>query len=214
MQITDVIYALLHIDKTLLFILNQYHTWTYLILFLIIFAETGLVVTPFLPGDSLLFVTGSIAGQSQSPLSIYGVLALLTTAAILGNQTNYLLGRFFGRQWIQRQWINDSHIIKTNLFFQQHGNKTLIYARFLPIIRTCAPFLAGISHMQLYSFMVINALSGIIWVFSLTLLGYFLGQIVWIQNHLNLVIYGIIVSTILFSYLSLLFNKKTKENPS
>jgi len=189
---------LLSIDKQLVLWLSTLGPWTYLVLFLVIFCETGLVVTPFLPGDSLLFVAGSLA--TQPSLNIFALLVLLIAASFLGNQLNYTLGRFIGPKVFRfkNSWLlNQKHLREAHQFYERHGKMTLIIARFIPIIRTFAPFVAGVGTMSLPLFTVYNAVSAVLWVGSLLMTGYFLGSIPFLQVHLSLVIYGIIVVSLL-----------------
>lgn len=193
---------LLHIDVHLFAFVSTYGVWTYLVLFLIIFCETGLVVTPFLPGDSLLFAAGSIAANTGSTLDIRLLFISLFIASILGNKTNYLIGRSFGMRL--GRLVNKKHIEETHRFYARHGGKTIIFARFIPIIRTFAPFVAGISRMSLRQFSFYNVISAALWIGSLLAAGYFFGSIPMVKAHFTFVIYGIILVSLtppIFSYL-------------
>ena len=195
MEILDYI---LHIDKYLETILNDYQNWFYLILFLLIFIETGLVVMPFLPGDSLLFAAGMLAAAFPDQLNIYIVLALLWVAAIAGDTVNYTIGKTLGTRVetakiVGRRIIQDSAIQKTEDFFTKYGSKTIVIARFVPIVRTLAPFVAGISKMHYGTFIKYNFIGGTIWVIGITLAGYFLGTIPVIKNNFEIVVMAIIV---------------------
>ena len=195
MEILDYI---LHIDKYLETILNDYQNWFYLILFLLIFIETGLVVMPFLPGDSLLFAAGMLAAAFPDQLSIYIVLGLLWIAAIAGDTVNYTIGKTLGAKLVTakifgKRIIKDSAIQKTEDFFTKYGSKTIVIARFVPIVRTLAPFVAGISKMHYGTFIKYNFIGGTIWVFGITLAGYFLGTIPFIKNNFEIVVMAIIV---------------------
>ncbi|MDH1883479.1 DedA family protein [Empedobacter falsenii] len=195
MEILDYI---LHIDKYLETILNDYQNWFYLILFLLIFIETGLVVMPFLPGDSLLFAAGMLAAAFPDQLNIYIVLGLLWVAAIAGDTVNYTIGKTLGAKLVTakifgKRIIKDSAIQKTEDFFTKYGSKTIVIARFVPIVRTLAPFVAGISKMHYGTFIKYNFIGGIIWVFGITLAGYFLGTIPFIKNNFEIVVMAIIV---------------------
>lgn len=183
---------ILHIDVHLAQITSTYGALTYLILFLIIFAETGLVVTPFLPGDSLLFAAGAIAALGS--LSFPGLLLVLIVAAILGDTANYWIGHFFGQKMIAnpRIPIKQEHIDKTQAFFDKHGGKTIILARFVPIVRTFAPFVAGIGKMNYSHFILYNIIGGIAWAVIFTSAGYFFGNMPAIKHNFSLVIFGII----------------------
>jgi len=195
MEILDYI---LHIDKYLETILNDYQHWFYLILFLLIFIETGLVVMPFLPGDSLLFAAGMLAAAFPAQLNIYIVLGLLWIAAIAGDTVNYTIGKTLGTKLVTtkifgKRIIKDSAIQKTEDFFTKYGSKTIVIARFVPIVRTLAPFVAGISKMHYGTFIKYNFIGGTIWVFGITLAGYFLGTIPFIKNNFEIVVMAIIV---------------------
>jgi len=192
----------LHIDQYLEQFLMQYQQWFYVILFLIIFIETGLVIFPFLPGDSLLFATGMLAASFPDQVNIYVVLLLLTVAAFLGDSVNYSIGKFLGKKLLKqkvfgKQLIQDKEIRKTENFFVKYGPKTIIIARFVPIVRTLAPFVAGISKMHYRSFLTFNLLGGFIWVFALTLSGYFLGTIPLIKDNFEIMVFAIILFSLL-----------------
>ena len=183
----------LHLDAHLLVLVQQYGIWIYAILFAIIFAETGLVVAPFLPGDSLLFVIGALCGMGSLQLQV--ALPLLILAAFMGDNTNYWVGRLLGLRLLNhpnQRWIKHEHLEKTHTFYAKHGGKTVIFARFLPIIRTFAPFVAGIGTMNYRLYLMFSILGGVAWIGSLTLAGYFFGNIPVIKNNLTLMIVGII----------------------
>ena len=184
---------ILHLDKHLAVLVQQYGQWIYAILFVIIFSETGFVVTPFLPGDSLLFVAGALAALGG--MDIVVLLAVLAVAAVLGNMVNYQIGRFLGPrvfQWEQSRFFNRTALEKTHAFYEKHGGKTLVISRFLPLFRTFAPFVAGIGAMSYSRFTFFNLVGGLGWVGSLTLAGYWFGNLPWIQKNLSLVILAII----------------------
>lgn len=190
---------ILHIDKHLAEIVNEYHTLTYLILFLIIFAETGFVITPFLPGDSLLFATGALIAGDKTDLNIWMMFAVLTAAAILGNTLNYKLGSILGagvfkenNKILKLKYYHQSHE-----FFEKHGGKAIIFSRFLPIFRTIAPFVAGIAKMPFGRYTTFNVIGGVSWIFSLLFAGYLLGQIPWFKDNFEVVIVLIAVVTFL-----------------
>ncbi len=183
----------LHLDAHLLALVHEYGMWVYAILFAIIFAETGLVVAPFLPGDSLLFVTGALCGMGSLQLDV--LLPLLVLAAFSGDNTNYWIGRLLGLRLLNRagtRFIKPEHLEKTRAFYEKHGGKTIIFARFLPIIRTFAPFVAGIGTMRYRLFVMFSALGSLAWIGSLTLAGYFFGNIPIIKNNLTLMIIVIV----------------------
>ena len=190
---------ILHIDKHLIEIVQEYQTWTYLILFLIIFAETGFVVTPFLPGDSLLFAAGAIIANPDSGLNILLMCILLIIAAILGDLVNYHIGNFIGPLAFSGKYklLKKEYLDKTQSFYEKHGGKTIIYARFVPIIRTFAPFVAGIGTMSYLKFATYNVSGGILWVTSFLFIGYFFGGLPVIKDNFTYVIFGIIILSIL-----------------
>jgi membrane-associated protein len=196
--ITYYIDIFLHLDSYLSSIIQQYGFWTYLILFCIIFCETGLVVTPFLPGDSLLFATGTFAACGALELTV--VLALLSIAAIAGDTINYWFGFLVGPKMLERKkirWVKKEYLDRTHQFYEKYGGKTIILARFIPIIRTFAPFVAGIGTMAYSRFLLYNIVGGMFWVVSLTLLGFFFGNIPIVRKNFSLVIVVIIVISIL-----------------
>ncbi|MFM9944043.1 MAG: DedA family protein [Bacteroidia bacterium] len=208
--------SFLHLDKTLGDIIADFGPWTYAILFAIIFVETGLVVMPFLPGDSLLFMAGYYA--SLGSLNIGFLIILLVIAAILGDNTNYFVGRFLGHKAIKWKFrgkplVKQKYIDKTEQFYEKYGVKTIILARFVPIVRTFAPFVAGVGEMKYSRFLPFDILGGILWVCIATLAGYWFGGIPVVKNNFELVVIGIIFISVLPIIVELLRNKlKTKEN--
>lgn len=206
--------TILHIDVYLNAFVSTYGFWTYLALFAVIFCETGLIVTPILPGDSLLFAAGSIAAQPGNSLNIFILFALLLCASILGNQVNFLVGRALGPHIFasKRSWLlNKNHLNETHAFYEKHGGKTLIFARFLPVIRTFAPFVAGIGTMEVLKFTLYNVASALLWIGSLLSLGYFLGSLPIVKENFTLVIYGVIALSLLPPLLALLTRKAVVE---
>jgi membrane-associated protein len=195
----------LHLDKHLAVLLAQYGTWIYAILFLIIFMETGFVVTPFLPGDSLLFVAGALAALPPPPGSAEGMdirilCGVLLSAAILGDNVNYWIGHYVGPKvfrWEQSRLFNRAAFDKTHAFYEKHGGKTIIYAQFVPILRTFAPFVAGVAGMPYSRFLSFNIFGAIGWVVSMTVSGYFLGGLPFVRAHFEKIIYGIILVSVL-----------------
>ncbi|SFC06471.1 membrane-associated protein [Flexibacter flexilis DSM 6793] len=189
----------LHLDKHLDQILLDYGTWTYLILFLIIFVETGVVVMPFLPGDSLLFVAGMFAARDGNPLNIWALIGLLFVAAFLGDTLNYIVGKTLGNTILSRNYrfIKKEYVEQTHAFYEKHGGKTIIYARFVPIVRTFAPFVAGISEMNYGKFLSFNVIGGFVWVALFLLGGYFLGSVEWIKNNVTFIALGIVVVSVM-----------------
>lgn len=188
MELTELLGLILHIDKALGLMLEQYGALVYVLLFAIVFAETGLVVFPFLPGDTLLFIAGAFcaSGLMSAPL----LMALLITAAVTGNTLNYLIGRALGQRVFTRdyRWIDRQALEKTHAFFERHGGKTIILARWLPVIRTFAPFVAGVSDMGLGRFQIFNVVGALLWVIGLVMAGYFFGNIPIIRDHLNTIV--------------------------
>lgn len=204
---------ILHIDKHLLEIVTNYQSWTYLILFLIVFMETGLVVTPFLPGDSLLFAAGTISAMDGEPLQLLPLMILLITAAFAGDNTNYFIGRYLGGKVYEKNYrlIRRDYLDKTHTFYEKHGGKTLIFARFMPIIRTFAPFVAGVGRMTYFRFISFSIFGNLLWVILFTLAGYFFGNIPLIKNNFTIAILTIIIVSLLpmvYAFLKNLFSKK------
>lgn len=187
---------ILHIDTHLGQIIANYGVLTYLILFLIVFAETGFVFTPFLPGDSLLFAAGAFAALGS--FNIFLLLGMFWLAAFLGDTANYWIGHFFGQKIIDnpRFPINQKHIDKTQKFYDKHGGKTIFLARFIPIVRTFAPFVAGIGKMEYKKFIYYNAAGGLTWVFGFTMLGYFFGNFKSVKENFSLVVIAIILLSV------------------
>ena len=211
--IKSVIDFILHIDHHLVEIVSEYQTWTYLILFLIIFAETGLVVTPFLPGDSLLFAAGAIVAKPESGLSIFLLWILLMIAAVLGDLVNYHVGKFIGHEAFSGKYrlLKKEYLSKTQEFYEKHGGKTIIYARFIPIIRTFAPFVAGIGTMSYGKFASFNVVGGIAWVTSFLFIGYFFGGLPIIKSNFTYVIFGIIFVSILPPIIEVIREKRKSK---
>jgi len=193
-QIKFLIDLFLHLDEYMANIITQYGTWTYIILFGVIFVETGLVVMPFLPGDSLLFAAGTFAALDA--LNIYYLLGLLMFAAILGDTVNYSIGHYLGERAYNIKWIKREYFDKTHAFFEKHGGKTIFLARFVPIVRTFAPFVAGIGKMSYGYFITYNFVGGITWVLLFTLAGYFFGNIPIVRENFELVIIAIILVSV------------------
>ena len=203
---------ILHIDQHLVEIVSSYRTWTYLILFLIIFAETGLVVTPFLPGDSLLFAAGAIIAKPDSNMNIVVTCLLLIAAAILGDLVNYHVGKFIGHKAFSGKYrfLKKEYLERTQAFYYKHGGKTIIYARFIPIIRTFAPFVAGIGTMSYLRFATYNVVGGIAWVTSFLFLGYFFGGLPVIKDNFTYVIFGIILVSVLPPVIEVMRERRKK----
>lgn len=190
----------LHIDVHMAELVSMYGVWIYAILFVIIFCETGLVVTPFLPGDSLLFVAGALAAIPGNPMNVHLIVLILIVAAILGDASNYVVGRLFGQRLFgnpQSKLFRQSYLEKTHNFYRKHGGKTIVLARFVPIVRTFAPFVAGMGHMSYRHFAFFNVSGGVLWVVLFAYAGYFFGGMEIVQKNLELLIVLIIVISIL-----------------
>jgi membrane-associated protein len=187
----------LNLDKHLVEMVREYGVWIYAILFVVIFSETGFVVTPFLPGDSLLFVAGAVAATGG--MNVHLLVALLVLAAVLGNSVNYGIGRWLGG-WFQgggARWLNPRHLESAHAFYARHGGKAVVISRFLPIVRTYIPFVAGMATMDPARFTFFNVAGALLWVVSLCYAGYFFGNIPWIRGNLTAIIVGIIVVSLL-----------------
>lgn len=208
----QVLQSLLHIDTHLIAFVATYGPLTYLALFLIVFCETGLIVMPFLPGDSLLFAAGSIAATTDDALNIQLLFVLLFIASILGNKLNYLIGKKIGPRIFsaKESWLlNKKHLIEAHQFYEKHGGKTIIIARFIPIIRTFAPFVAGVGYMGWRQFSLYNIFSALLWVGSLLSAGYFFGNLPFVKNNFTMVIYGIVAVSFLPPVIGLIYRKVT-----
>lgn len=192
--INTLVEMFLHLDEQLAMIISQYGTWTYAILFMIIFMETGFVVTPFLPGDSLLFAAGSFAALGS--LNVWVLLILLSIAAVLGDTVNYWIGHYMGERAYQVKWVKKEYLDRTHAFFEKHGGKTIFLARFVPIVRTFAPFVAGMGRMSYGYFFSYNVFGGLVWVFLFTLMGYFFGNLPFVQKNFELVIVAILLISV------------------
>ena len=186
----------LHIDQHLFALVAEYGVLLYLFLFIVVFCETGLVVTPFLPGDSLLFAAGTVAGAGH--LSYPVCMLILLAAAVLGDAVNYEIGRHVGPSIFSREtrFLNKEHLLKAHAFYERHGGKAIILARFIPIVRTCAPFVAGVALMNPARFFLFNVIGAVLWVLGLVSAGYFLGNIPVVKENFSLVVYGIIIVSV------------------
>lgn len=184
----------LHIDKHLLEIVTNYQSWTYAILFIIIFCETGLVITPFLPGDSLLFAAGAVAAMDGNPINILFLVPLLLIAAFTGDNTNYFTGRFLGTKVYEKDYklIKRKYLDETHAFYEKHGGVTLVIARFMPIIRTFAPFVAGVGTMKYRKFLIFCIIGNLLWVNIFSFAGYFFGNIPFVKENFSIVVLAII----------------------
>jgi membrane-associated protein len=211
--IKEIIDFILHLDKHLSEIIQNYGTWTYAILFLIIFVETGVVVLPFLPGDSLLFAAGSLAALPGSPLNVWVMMGLLIVAAILGDTLNYHIGDYLGPRVFREnsRFLKREHLIRTQEFYEKHGAKTIILARFIPIIRTFAPFVAGVGTMSYSKFLSYNVVGALLWVILLTGAGYFFGTIPIVQKNFSLVVLAIIGLSVLPVVFEFIKSRRSKS---
>ncbi|KAA6440583.1 DedA family protein [Dyadobacter flavalbus] len=213
--LTQFIDFFLHLDKHLFNIVEQYGTLTYVILFLIVFTETGLVIMPLLPGDSLLFAAGAIAANQGTGLNVWLIIIVLIIAALLGDNVNYFTGKKFGGEIKKRErilFLKREYLEKTEAFYEKHGGSTVIMARFIPIVRTVAPFVAGAGSMNYSKYIVYCVIGAILWVPTLTLLGFFFGNMEIVKKNFELVIFGIIGFSILpmiFQYFKSRFTKPT-----
>lgn len=208
---------ILHIDEHLVRLTEQYGAWIYAILFLIIFVETGVVIWPWLPGDSLLFAAGALAGIGS--LNMMYLIPLLFVAAVLGDTCNYLIGKYFGNHILGlkfrgKQIIKQEHLDKTHTFYEKHGPRTIILARFVPIVRTIAPFVAGMGKMNYGKFITYNLVGGAVWVAPILTLGYFLGQNEFVKHNFEYVVLGIIFISVIPIFVELFkARKKSKIKP-
>lgn len=211
--ITYLIDFVLHIDVHLFELAENYGVWIYAILFVIIFCETGLVVTPFLPGDSLLFASGVLAGAGLA--GYWQMLCVCFAAGVLGDAVNYEIGRHVGPAIFSRETrlIKKEHLLKAHLFYERHGGKAILLARFVPIVRTFAPFVAGIALMHPRTFFFFNVLGCTLWVLGLVSMGYFLGNLEWVRQHFSVVVYGIIAVSLLPVALEFLASRRKKRQP-
>lgn len=214
--VTSAIHLILHLDTALDALVSQYGVWVYAILFLVVFCETGLVVTPILPGDSLLFAAGAIAAGGR--LNIVLLCVLLLIAAILGDATNYWIGKTLGTALSEKfpRLVKREHIQRTEQFYERYGGKTLIIARFMPIVRTFAPFVAGIGKMAYSRFATFNVVGGVLWVFLLVPFGYFFADVPFVKKNMGLVVIAIIVLSILPAVVEIIRARRSPaaQNPS
>jgi len=211
--ITKLIDFVLHLDTHLNYIIESSGLWCYPIFFLVIFAETGLVVTPFLPGDSLLFALGTLA--VAGPLKISWLFVVLSIAAILGDSANYAIGKYFGQMILKHEgawFLKKEYIERTHKFYEKYGAKTIVIARFVPIVRTFAPFIAGVGNMAYPKFFSYNVIGGLLWVALFVFGGFFFGNIPVIKHNFTLVIFAIIIISILPAVIEVIRQKRQKSN--
>ena len=197
-MITTLIYSLLALDQTVATLAAQYGAWVYAILFVVIFAETGLVVCPFLPGDSILFIAGTVVAVAD--LNVHVLVGVLIIAAVLGDSVNYAVGHYIGPKAFQRQdsrWFKQEYLRRTQAFYDRYGGVTIIIGRFVPIIRTFAPFLAGVAGMAYRRFLSYNVIGGCLWIGLLVYAGYLFGNIPWVKENLSLIVIAIVLVSLL-----------------
>jgi membrane-associated protein len=197
-MLTTLFYSLLALDQTLVTVAGQYGPWIYALLFFVIFAETGLVVFPFLPGDSILFIAGTIVATAG--LNVHLLVTLLIVAAILGDSLNYAVGHYIGPRIYDKpdsRWFKQAHLQKTQAFYDKFGGVTIIIGRFIPIIRTFAPFLAGVAGMTYRRFLSYNVVGGVMWIGLLVYAGYLFGNIPWVKQNLSLIVIGIVIVSLI-----------------
>ncbi len=211
--ISNIIDIILHLDKYIGALITTYGPWTYGILFFVIFLETGFVFTPFLPGDSLIFAAGTMAGSGL--LNIWLLYAIFVAAAVLGDTANYWIGRFIGTELLHKhvKFLSKRHLEETEKYFDKYGSETIILARFVPFVRTFAPFLAGVGEMDYWKFFLYNFIGGITWVALFCFGGYFFGNLAWVQEHFTLVILIIIFASVIppaIQYFRVKFKRRKK----
>jgi len=195
---TTMLYSLLALDQTVATLAAQYGPWLYALLFVIIFAETGLVIFPFLPGDSILFIAGTVVATAG--LNVHVLVLVLTMAAILGDTVNYSVGHYVGPKAFDKpdsRWFKQEHLRRTQAFYDRYGGITIIIGRFVPIVRTFAPFLAGVAGMTYRRFLSFNVVGGIAWIASLVYAGYLFGNIPWVKNNLSLIVIAIVIVSLI-----------------
>jgi len=213
-MLTTFFYSLLALDQSVASLAAQYGHWIYALLFLIIFAETGLVVFPFLPGDSILFIAGTVIATAD--LNIHTLVATLTAAAILGDTVNYSVGHYIGPRVFDRpdsRWFKQEHLRRTQRFYDKYGGITIIIGRFVPIIRTFAPFLAGVAGMAYRRFLAFNVIGAVAWITSLTYAGYLFGNIPWVKENLTLIVFAIVVVSLIPAVTTFVKERRTTRRP-
>ena len=210
-MLTTLLQSLLSLDQTLAALASQYGAWLYALLFAVIFAETGLVVTPFLPGDSLLFIAGTVAAGTA--LNVHLLVGLLILAAILGDSVNYAIGNFIGPRVFDKpdsRWFKQEYLRRTQAFYDKYGAVTIVIGRFVPIIRTFAPFLAGVAGMSYRRFLAYNVIGAIVWVASLVYAGYIFGNIPWVKENLSFIVIGIVIVSLIPALTTFLAERKAR----
>jgi membrane-associated protein len=211
-MISTFIYSLLALDDSVATLAAQYGHWIYAILFLVIFAETGLVVFPFLPGDSILFIAGTVVATAD--LNVHVLVVALSAAAIIGDSVNYAVGHYIGPKVYHRpdsRWFRKKHLERTQAFYDRYGGVTIILARFVPIIRTFAPFLAGVAEMSYRRFLAYNVVGAIAWITSLTYAGYLFGNIPWVKHNLTYIVVGIVIVSLIPAIVTYLRERRSRS---
>ena len=214
-MMTTILYTLLSLDESVAALAAQHGHWIYAILFLIIFAETGLVVFPFLPGDSILFIAGTVVATAD--LNVHLLVLVLIAAAILGDSVNYAVGHFVGPRVYDRpdsRWFRKAHLQRTQAFYDKYGGVTIIIGRFVPIIRTFAPFLAGVAGMSYRRFLAFNVVGAIAWITSLVYAGYLFGNIPWVKQNLSLIVIGTVIVSLLPAITTFIRERRSRKTPS
>lgn len=213
-MLTTFFYSLLALDQTLAQIAGQYGPWLYVLMFAVIFAETGLIVFPFLPGDSILFIAGTVAATSG--LDVHVLVVVLVFAAILGDTVNYSVGHYIGPKVFDKpdsRWFKQAHLRRTQEFYDKYGGVTIIIGRFVPIVRTFAPFLAGVAGMSYRRFLSFNVVGAVAWISSLVYAGYLFGNIPWVKKNLSLIVVGIVIVSLLPALSTFLKERKASRAP-
>jgi membrane-associated protein len=211
-MLTTLLYSLFALDQTLSNMAGQYGAWIYALLFVVIFAETGLVVFPFLPGDSILFISGTVVATAG--LDVHLLVGLLIVAAILGDSLNYAIGHYIGPRVYDRpdtRWFKQAHLRKTQAFYDKYGGVTIIIGRFIPIIRTFAPFLAGVAGMSYRRFLSYNVIGGVLWISLLVYAGYLFGNIPWVKENLSLIVIAIVVVSLIPAVSTFLQERRRRD---
>ena len=211
-MLTTLVYSLFALDQTLANLAGQYGPWLYGLLFIVIFAETGLVVFPFLPGDSILFISGTVAATAG--LDVHTLVVLLIVAAILGDSVNYAVGHYIGPRVYDKpdsRWFKQDHLRQTQAFYDKYGGVTIIIGRFIPIIRTFAPFLAGVAGMTYRRFLSYNVIGGVLWISALVYAGYLFGNIPWVKQNLSLIVFGIVIVSLVPAVTTYLRERRSRK---
>ena len=211
-MLTTLLYSLFALDESVAALAAQYGHWIYAILFLVIFAETGLVVFPFLPGDSILFIAGTVVATAN--LNVHVLVLVLLAAAILGDTVNYSVGHYIGPKVFERpdsRWFRKKHLHQTQAFYEKYGGVTIIIGRFVPIIRTFAPFLAGVAGMSYHRFLTYNVIGAIGWITSLVYAGYLFGNIPWVKQNLTFIVIGIVIVSVLPAISTYLKERRSRK---